>query len=135
MKTVRSRMKTVAILAVLAVVPSAAAITACGSSAPPTCRQQYQAWKTGPSRSLAEDMAAKLNVYDLPGAGKDAGKLQAYPMPACADPAHYYTRLLTDLQRMGNTGIIGAMGMQSQINTDLSDLNSELTAGHYNSAA
>jgi hypothetical protein len=96
------------------------------SSAPVTCRQQYQAWKTGPANPLAKDLAARLNVLDFAGAGAAAARMQAYPIPACADPAHYYTKLLTDVQRVGNTGIIGAMGMMADINADIGNLNREL---------
>lgn len=106
---------------------AAAALTACGThtasttaaaapatTAPPSCHQQYTAWKTGPARAKAKQLTSVLGA--LQSAGEDlvlltdalkrsarvAHQLQAYPMPACADPAGYWRKMLADIRAGGD---------------------------------
>jgi hypothetical protein len=80
-----------------------------------TCRQQYAAWKTGPAAAevkawLADlqKMTSEANVEDFPAtdaaikaAGGASVTLQAYPMPACADPARYWQQALSYVSAAG----------------------------------
>lgn len=104
-----------------------------GSSAGPaaavakteTCKQQYAAWKASPAKAGADKMVAAMEKVqsaadaedipetdtDLKAAGNDAAALRAYPMPACADPAGYWPRILTDIKAGGdNAGAASGLG-------------------------
>ncbi len=86
------------------------------TSAPPSCHQQYKAWQNGPARTLGKQIVpalkkvqAEASTEDIPllnKALKDSGniarQLKAYPMPACADPAGYWTQMLGYLQAAGD---------------------------------
>jgi hypothetical protein len=83
---------------------------------PLTCKQQYAAWKTGPAHALgvkaqadAKALSAAGNSEDiktmlsgLKALGSDATALQAYPLPACADPKGYWNQYLADLKASGD---------------------------------
>jgi hypothetical protein len=92
---------------------------------PQSCHQQYAAWKAGPAKAGADKMVADLKTIqaqadaeDFPGtqhalqaAGSDAAALRAYPMPACADPARYWPRILTYIKAAGdNAGSVTGLG-------------------------
>jgi hypothetical protein len=91
---------------------TASALT--GKAKPLTCHQQYAKWKTGPAKAeglkLAADEKTVQNAGDdivtigtgLKAAGTDAGQMEAYPMPTCADPAGYYRQMLTDIKASGD---------------------------------
>lgn len=101
------------------------ALTACGShvasttaaaapAATESCHQQYEAWKTGPAKAEAKKLAGALRALQSAGedlvlvtdslkrAGRIAHQLQAYPMPACADPAGYWRKTLADIRAGGD---------------------------------
>lgn len=97
--------------------------TAAQGAAPLTCKQQYQAWRTGPAnpagRRLQADAAAlgsadddiPVMTSDLKTIGADAAALEAYPMPQCADPAGYWTQYLATMKAAGdNAGSASGLG-------------------------
>jgi hypothetical protein len=117
------------IAAVIVIAGGGAAYALTGSSGPAkplTCKQQYAAWKTGPARDLAQRtlgpdgkaLQSAANSEDIPATvaalktiGNDAIRLQQYPMPACADPAGYWTRMLADMKAAGdNAGSASGLG-------------------------
>lgn len=87
-----------------------AAVTAKSTAAarPLTCRQQYDAWKTGPARAAAKHLDAELGKVSAAGSAQDipaltaalkktghpAAVLARYPMPSCADPRGYWPLML-----------------------------------------
>jgi len=96
-----------------------------------SCRQQYQAWKTGPARAKAKQMITALNGLQSAGksddinlmrgalrrAGMLAHQLQAYPMPHCADPAGYWAQTIADIRAGGDnagaaTGLVGLIAAE-----------------------
>ena len=97
-----------------------------GSAAKPlTCAQQYQAWRTGPANAPGKKLqsdAAALSAdgkaadiaqmdTDLKSLGTDATALEAYPMPACADPAGYWPQYLGAMKAAGdNAGTATGLG-------------------------
>ena len=82
-----------------------------------SCHPQFTAWQNGPAKSLGEDVAlvvsqvqAAANAQNGPTlrgtlqqAGQLESKLHAYPMPACADPAGYWGRVLSFLKAAGDS--------------------------------
>ena len=97
-----------------------------------SCRQQYQAWKTGPARAKGKQLTRALNSVQSAGddinlirtrlrrAGIVAHQLQAYPMPHCADPAGYWARLLADIRAAGDnagavTGLVGVVAAEGPL--------------------
>lgn len=84
------------------------------SAAPLTCKQQYQDWEAGPAKAGAQKVTADANalssaggdipvmVGDLKALGADATAMQAYPMPACADPAGYWAQVLNSMKAAGD---------------------------------
>lgn len=128
---------------------AAYALAGRGSSKPLTCAQQYQAWKTGPADILAKRtfgpddtaLTAAGNSDDIPAMdsalaklGQDAGQLEQYPMPACADPAGYWTQMLADLKAAGDNagatsglgGLITAMAPAEKVKPLDTELSAEL---------
>jgi hypothetical protein len=97
-----------------------------GAAKPLTCKQQYTAWKTGSAGALAKStfgaddaaLTAAGKSEDIPAMdaalkkfGSDAAQLQAYPMPACADPAGYWPQMLADIKAAGdNAGSTSGLG-------------------------
>lgn len=96
-----------------------------GAAARPlTCKQQYAAWKTGPAHAQAMTLKADGKALDAAGSsedikmilsslktiGADATALQAYPMPACADPKGYWPQVLADMKAAGDNAD-GASGL------------------------
>jgi len=121
---------------------------------PLTCAQQYKAWQGGPADALAKRtfgpddkaLTAAGNVDDIPAMdsalgklGSDASQLEAYPMPACADPAGYWTQMLADIKAAGDNagstsglgGLITAMAPAEKVKPLEAELSAELarTAG------
>jgi hypothetical protein len=95
------------------------------ASAPLTCPQQYQAWKTGPAKSGGEKVVADAKAISAAGKsvdiaemdsslktlGADASALEAYPMPACADPGGYWKQYLGAMKAAGdNAGTASGLG-------------------------
>ena len=88
--------------------------TGAAQPAPLTCKQQYQAWRTGPAnaggRKLDADAAAigsadddiPAMASDLKAVGADAASMLAYPMPECADPAGYWPQCLNLMKAAGD---------------------------------
>ena len=153
----RSRIPLYAAIAAVIVIArggAAYALAGRGSSKRLTCAQQYQAWKTGPADILAKRtfgpddtaLTAAGNSDDIPAMdsalaklGQDAGRLEQYPMPACADPAGYWTQMLADLKAAGDNagstsglgGLITAMAPAEIVKPLETELSAELarTAG------
>ena len=123
--------------AVVLLAVAGATLTGCGMAATSTpasavktqvattCHQQYQAWKTGPAKAQAGKLTSALTAIqtaassdDTPllqsgieQAGSAARQLQAYPIPACADPAGYWNQTLADIRAAGdNAGTSTGLG-------------------------
>lgn len=121
---------------------------------PLTCPQQYAAWKNGPAAEPAKSLLnsdgnalqAAASDDDIPKMdsalkqfGQDAQKLQAYPMPACADPAGYWAQVLGKISAAGDNagstpglgGLMTAMAPLQQLKPVEAKLDAELarTAG------
>ena len=107
---------------------TAAVLTGCSSAAnstsaaPPAkasrtsrlaCKQRYLAWKNGPAKSAAERFSAAQTALSAAGSkennasgiataakaeGQAAARLDAFPVPACADPRGYLAAVLTDVR-------------------------------------
>jgi hypothetical protein len=91
-------------------------ITLDGSAGPLTCGQQYAQWQGGPAGAgTAKVLADVRRVHDaaaiedittmdarLKAAGADAAALLSYPVPACADPAGYWSQALTEIKAAGD---------------------------------
>jgi hypothetical protein len=103
--------------------PAAQAVTLTASASPSatavalTCKQKYDAWKTGPAKAIetgqlepalkkvtaagsSEDLV--LLRSSLMATGRAAVKMEAYPMPPCADPKGYYAQFLGLIQAAGD---------------------------------
>lgn len=105
-------------------VTSLAVLPGCSASATSqTCAQQYAAWKNGPAHAVAKkltDDVKKLTsagqdivvmTAALKAMGADAKQLQAWPMPACADPAGYWKQYLQAITAAGdNAGSASGLG-------------------------
>jgi len=82
-----------------------------------TCKQRYDAWKTGSAKTIettkldpalkavesagnSEDITALQSA--LEAVGSAAVTLQAVPMPSCADPAGYWPQILAILKAAGD---------------------------------
>ena len=86
------------------------------AAAPPSCKQQYTAWKHGPALALGKKLTGALDSVqtaasseDLPDmtaglktAGTAATALRRYPMPACADPHGYWNAVLARIKAAGD---------------------------------
>jgi hypothetical protein len=130
--------------------PSPAAGGAARAAAKPeTCKQQFGQWQAGPAKADGKKMVADLqkmqaaaNAEDIPEtdadlkvAGKDAVALQAYPMPACADPARYWSQMLAEVKAAGDNagstsglgGLMTAIAPLEKLKPLESKLNAELT--------
>src|SRR5215469_7404828 len=95
---------------------SAGTTSGTGTGTGTTCAQQFTAWQNGPAEAVAEKIVPSLNqvqssakTEDIPelnaalkAVGTIAQQLQAYPMPACADPAGYWTQMLGYLKAAGD---------------------------------
>jgi hypothetical protein len=148
-----------AIAAFVVATPShnTSANTAAAAAASPTqtalsCNQQYAAWKTGPARDQAKQLTSDLKAVQAAGdsedvpeltsglqtVGNDAKALEQYPMPACADPAGYWNKILTRVQAAGdNAGSSSGFGALMLAEAPLealpgleSKLDAELKARH-----
>lgn len=118
----RSRTITLVLLAALAV-------AGCGGAprhvTKQECAAQYKTWQIGPARPVAKSMAGYLTDLDFKGAVPDAQRLEAIPMPACADPAGYWQQLLRRVVAIGNNSdaglgyIIGQAQEMQKIETKL----------------
>lgn len=110
------------------VILTAAVLSGCGSAAkstsaaPPArtattsrlaCKERYLAWKNGPAKSAAERFSAAQAALSAAGSkennvtaivtaakaeGQAAARLDAFPVPACADPSGYLAAVLTDVR-------------------------------------
>jgi hypothetical protein len=100
-------------------------IGSAGAAKPLTCKQQYDAWKTGPARAPGKQFEADLSKVSGAGsaddimaltsalktAGADATALEQYPMPACADPGGYWAQMLARIKAAGdNAGSASGLG-------------------------
>jgi hypothetical protein len=103
--------------------------TGSASAAKPlTCKQQYDAWKTGPARAQGKQIVADLSKITaaasaeditaltsaLKTAGDDATTLEQYPMPACADPGGYWVQMLARIKASGDNAA-SASGLSALI--------------------
>lgn len=114
----------VAVIAVLVIAAAGSTAWALGvhSAAAPTCHQQYESWKAGPVSGIKATMNADLaslqsasDSADIPAMtsalrqlGQAAGQLRQYPMPACADPAGYWPRVVADMKAAGDNAGAGS---------------------------
>lgn len=103
---------------------TAAALTACSASAAPvSCASQYQAWRHSAGQSSGRrELKADLGKLRAAGSsdnilairsalirlGADAGKLGRPPMPACADPHHYWPAILARFRAAGANARAGS---------------------------
>lgn len=104
----------VALLAVTACATQAGTPAAVAATRSITCKQLYQAWRTGPANAAGRKLDADADaigtadsdvpviVNDLKNAGADAAALEAYPMPECADPAGYWLQYLAAVKAAGD---------------------------------
>ena len=95
---------------------------------PLTCKQQYDAWKTGPARAQGKQFEADLSKVSAAGsaeditaltsalktAGADATALEQYPIPACADPGRYWAQMLAHIKAAGDNAA-SASGLSALI--------------------
>ena len=87
------------------------------------CKQQYDAWKTGPAKAIetgqlqpalreVQSAGASEDVPELQSglekAGRAATAMEAYPMPSCADPAGYWRQVLALLKASGDNAKTGS---------------------------
>lgn len=86
------------------------------TAAPLTCAQQYASWKTGSAYGDGKQLATDANAVSTAGKndditavdsslktlGAEAATLEAYPMPACADPKGYWAQSLADMKAAGD---------------------------------
>lgn len=91
-----------------------------GQGAPQTCAQQYAAWKGGPGAAGAKAIEADASALSTAGntsdikdmdtalgkIGTDAAADEAYPMPACADPAGYWPQALAEMKAAGDNASV-----------------------------
>ena len=141
----------IAALIVIAVGGAAYALadhgTGSASAAKPlTCKQRYDAWKTGPARAQGKQLVADLSKVSAAGsaeditamtstlktAGTDATTLEQYPMPACADPHGYWVQMLARVKAAGDNAA-SASGLSALILAEaplqqVSGLETKLTA-------
>jgi hypothetical protein len=121
---------TAAALALLGACASSTGSTAspagqAATSSPPSCRAQFESWKSGPARTAAKGLATQLRavqaaskaqdvpqlVAALKRAGRAAAATAKYPMPHCADPHGYWQALLTRIRAAGdNAGTGNGLG-------------------------
>ena len=101
-----------------------------GASAakPLTCKQRYEAWKSGPAGAPGKQLEADLSKVSaaasaeditvltsaLKTAGADATALEQYPMPACADPRGYWVQMLARIKASGDNAA-SASGLSALI--------------------
>lgn len=127
---------------------SPASIAAGSGSNPLTCKQQFKDWQTGPAKAAAQSVKTDGNALDsaansedipatdasLKALGNDAVKLEAYPMPECADPAKYWTQLLAGLKAVsdnansapGMAGLLAAEAPMEHVKSLETKLDAEL---------
>lgn len=125
MNRVAGPLAAAAVLALAGCGTGATGSSAAHSSAPLTCAQQFRTWLNGPASTLGkrirpdlDKVVAAAKLEDIPEmtsglktTGALARKLAAYPMPACADPAGYWTQLLGFLEAAGdNAGTSSGLG-------------------------
>jgi hypothetical protein len=96
--------------------PATTAAHGSASSSPPSCHQQYETWKHGPAKAAAGKLVAALKRVQSAGSAEDitamdgalkaggsaATALAAMPIPRCADPAGYYSQMLTRITAAGD---------------------------------
>lgn len=114
----------IGVLAACSSAPSTATAAAAAAK-PKSCKQQYTDWKTGPAKAdgvKLKNAAAALSsagnndditamTSGLKALGTDAGALEAYPMPGCADPAGYWEQYLAAMKAAGdNAGTATGLG-------------------------
>jgi hypothetical protein len=86
------------------------------STAPSSCRQQYQNWKHGRARAGASGLKGALRQIQADAQSGDVAGMRAamkelvpaaltmadHPMPHCADPAGLYAEFVTRIYTAGN---------------------------------
>lgn len=107
-----------------AAIAAVMSLAACGQSAgtssaaaaKPTCHQQYETWKHGPPKAVADELVSKLKAVQsvasaqdilhmnsaISTVGKAATTLRSYPIPRCADPKGYYDTFLSRIIAAGD---------------------------------
>jgi hypothetical protein len=107
-----------------AAAPAAPAMHKSTVAAAPSCRQQYETWKTSATPNVKKMEAALKRVVsassaeDIPAttralrrAGRAPTAVAADPMPKCADPKGYYPQFLARITAAGdNAGSASGMG-------------------------
>jgi hypothetical protein len=88
--------------------------------APPTCAQQYAAWRSGTGSSETAAMRADGSALSaarrarntlaadtaLKKMGADASADEYHPMPACADPAGFWPQVLSAMRAAGDNASV-----------------------------
>ena len=99
-----------------------------------SCHDQYQDWKNGPAHAEVKKLVAALKSVQSAGAaedisltesglkrvGKVAHQLQSYPIPACADPAGDWGKVLARLRAAGDnvgsmSGLLGLVAAEEPL--------------------
>lgn len=111
--SVPARLAAITAAAIVLAACSHAAAPVIGRTAiPPTCRQQYEAWKHGPALAAANQLKAALarveaaaRAQDVPrmvaafrGLRPAATALASQPPPRCADPAGDYALVIARIR-------------------------------------
>lgn len=83
------------------------------SVSPATCRQQYDAWKSGPANTIVAEVKALDSAVTagdmsaltatLKEAGPAAVKAARHPIPVCADPSGYWFALMMHVNAAANS--------------------------------
>lgn len=90
-----------------------------GPAKPLSCKQQYVTWRNGPARAAGQQLMNDLTAIQSAGNGSgipqvmyalrrtssDTSVLERYPMPACADPAGYWSQ---SLRYLGSSAAMSA---------------------------
>ncbi len=108
--------------------PAASAPAGSATAATLACRHSYQRWKSGPARapvsqflSALKDLQAAGSAKNLPAitaavrkAGRAAGRVSAFAVPACADPHGYFAAILARV-RAAATRASTAKGLSATV--------------------
>ena len=122
---------------------SATAVATHSAAEPPSCKQQYHAWRYSPaskklkaslsavqSASTTDDIPAMLTA--LKTAGADAAAMEDHPAPACADPRGYWKQIFARVRAAGDnastaSGLTGLILAEAPLKA-VSALEKKLTA-------
>ena len=95
------------------------------AASPPSCHALYHAWQHGPARAEGKKLTAALDAVQSASSADDitlmasgleraarwAKALEAYPMPACADPHGYWRQILALVRASGDNAKSAGNGL------------------------